>query len=963
MRLRHWSRLLPIVCFVAALSGQEVSDGRQDPALARIRSMLEQAAAARSAGKIEGARAILREALQECLQVPGLDGRREVHLLLSRVGRLAYDAADPTTAHDAWQRVSDYRMRTLGDDHPAVQAARSNLARAKMALGDLAGVRELEEKVFEVRSRTLADDDPALQRARGNLVSTKWLLGDLSGARALAEKVHEVFSRTLADDHPDLQRARGNLALMKHTLGDLAGAGALFEKVHAVLSRKLPEGHADLQRARLSLALTKRALGDLAGAHEVLEKVCEIFGRTVPDDHSDLQAARLALAVTRHELGDLVGARALAEQVCEGFGRTLPDDHPDLQRARLILAAAMHELGDLAGARALREEVYESFQRTLPDDHPDLQTARSDLAATRAALGDVTGTVSLARERGAAARRRLSSWMLAPREIGVLAAQELPGVDLLLTLAAGCGGLPAQLELAADALTTSQVLRAVQTRAARASRRAHAADPQRAATLEGELRAAAAEVSRVAGETVDGEGEGLESARRARTERLSRAVREKERVESELMALAAQITSVAAVNATARELAAALPERSAAAAIVGYTHSAADREHGVHSIAEPRLAALVLDRAGALTLCRLGAPDAVEEQIALLRAIARDGGNPLNAAKALRALVLDPILGAAGDIDALWLSVDDALELLPLDGLPREDGEPVGATLALRPLVSLFELLEPAGVEVGERPSFLAIGGLDYDAAGKDALAIVGDAIAPTVEDARTGKAGRFRRLPASAIEIDELALAFAAMRGAGRVRILRDGGAGKAEILADAPGAAFLHIATHGYFTPESVRSTADRSARRDPFAPRGMVSGLSPLALCGLALSGANIPADDLGRHAGILTAEEILSLDLSRCYLATLSACDTSLGVRRAGQGYASLRAALQGAGARFVVTSLWKVSDEATKDLMLDFYRRLWVQKEEPHTALWEAKMEARRKGAAFRDWAGWVLTGR
>jgi CHAT domain-containing protein len=131
----------------------------------------------------------------------------------------------------------------------------------------------------------------------------------------------------------------------------------------------------------------------------------------------------------------------------------------------------------------------------------------------------------------------------------------------------------------------------------------------------------------------------------------------------------------------------------------------------------------------------------------------------------------------------------------------------------------------------------------------------------------------------------------------------------------------------------------------------------------LCGLALSGANLPPDELGRHAGILTAEEILSLDLSRCYLVTLSACDTSLGVRRAGQGYASLRAALQGAGARFVLTSLWKVGDEATMELMVDFYRRLWVQNKEPHAALWEAKTEARRKGAPFRDWAGWVLTGR
>ena len=102
--------------------------------------------------------------------------------------------------------------------------------------------------------------------------------------------------------------------------------------------------------------------------------------------------------------------------------------------------------------------------------------------------------------------------------------------------------------------------------------------------------------------------------------------------------------------------------------------------------------------------------------------------------------------------------------------------------------------------------------------------------------------------------------------------------------------------------------------------------------------------------------------MSLDLSGCELAVLSACQTNVGVRRGGQGIASLQQALMGAGVRTAVTSLWRVPDETTRELMVDFYRRLWAQGKPKAQALWEAKQKLRRKRDAdgkpvhaTRDW--------
>ena len=132
--------------------------------------------------------------------------------------------------------------------------------------------------------------------------------------------------------------------------------------------------------------------------------------------------------------------------------------------------------------------------------------------------------------------------------------------------------------------------------------------------------------------------------------------------------------------------------------------------------------------------------------------------------------------------------------------------------------------------------------------------------------------------------------------------------------------------------------------------------------MLLCGLVLS-----SDATGSGAGtawngIVTADEISTLDLSDCELAVLSACQTGAGVRQAGLAISSLQRALHIAGARSVVTSLWNVPDESTKELMVGFYRGMWSEKKSKSRALWDAKMALRASGHPLRDWAGWVLSG-
>ncbi len=90
-------------------------------------------------------------------------------------------------------------------------------------------------------------------------------------------------------------------------------------------------------------------------------------------------------------------------------------------------------------------------------------------------------------------------------------------------------------------------------------------------------------------------------------------------------------------------------------------------------------------------------------------------------------------------------------------------------------------------------------------------------------------------------------------------------------------------------------------------------------------LILAGANrrdgVPP---GQEDGVLTGEEVASLDLTGVEWAVLSGCNTGSGELRAGEGVFGLRRAFQAAGARTVIMSLWPVDDAATHQWMTRMY---------------------------------------
>jgi CHAT domain-containing protein len=128
--------------------------------------------------------------------------------------------------------------------------------------------------------------------------------------------------------------------------------------------------------------------------------------------------------------------------------------------------------------------------------------------------------------------------------------------------------------------------------------------------------------------------------------------------------------------------------------------------------------------------------------------------------------------------------------------------------------------------------------------------------------------------------------------------------------------------------------------------FATHGLLDSIRP-ELSGLVLS----LVDEQGNpQDGFLQLHEVYNLNLP-AELIVLSSCRTGLGKEIRGEGMVGLTRGFMYAGAARLVTSLWKVDDEATAELMKRFYTKMLGESERPASALRAAQIEMWRQ----KDW--------
>jgi len=906
-------------------------------------------------GDLRGAVPFLRRAIaiqEKALGADHADLADDLQTLASHLHDLEeLDAAEPL-----YRRAIAIWERTLGRDHLDVAAVVNNLALLLRQRGELDAAEALNRRALAARERGLGPLHPAVAQSLNNLALVLHARGDLVAAEPLFRRALAVWERSRGSEHADVGNCLNHLASLLHDKGDLKAAEPMYRRALAIREKALGPAHVDVARSLNDLASLLQDRRDFAGAEALYRRALAIREKALGLGHPDVAEALNNLALLLKLKGELGGAEAMYRRALAIWEKVRGVDHPDVAIVLNNLANLLMAKGDLEAAEPLHRRALAVRERSLGPDHPALGSSLHNLATLRAAKGDLLGAAGVMRRAIAVEERQLASLFVTGSEAqkhafaATLVGSTHSAISLAMS-ASRVSSVGAHMGLGTVLQRKGRVLDAV-VEGLEALRR-HAGPVERG--LLADLVAARGALSDLYGRGPD------PRASQALRERSAAVQGRIEALEQDLAGRSSHFQATL-LPATVEAVQGALPKEAVLVEFLRFERFNPMGRDAQTRWLDARYAAFVLRHTGAPTALDLGPAKAIDETAEAARvALATHASSPKGALRKLDALVMAPIRPAISGATLVLLAPDAALHTIPFEALVDETGRYLIETLRMHYLGSGRDLLRLAARDTHrEGPLIVADPDFDADASPKGTRGQSGRRAGGVAEMT-------WSRLVGTSIEASAIAPLLTGARSFLRAQATE--GAVKS-----ARGPALLHIATHGFFLEDGA--VAAPSGGRGAQAvwsdegdtnpgrsrpTRSPLVGDNPLLRSGLVLAGIHTRSTDA--NDGALTALEVAGLDLWGTHLVVLSACSTGRGEVRNGEGVFGLRRAFSMAGAESLVMSLWEVDDDATKALMVAFYKKLLAGRTRVD-ALREAKREilAEPRWAHPNLWSAFIGSG-
>ena len=895
-------------------------------------------------------------------------------------------------AKDIWEMV-------LGKEHPSYAISVNNLGYLYSSMGDYARAEVYYLEAKDIREKVLGKENPNYAASLNNLGALYRNMGDYTGAEGYNLEAKEIRERVLGKEHSDYAASLNNLGAVYNSLGDYARAEGYYLEAKGIMERALREGHPSYAISLNNLGVLYRNIGDYARAEGYYLEAKDIRERALGKGHPSYATSLDSLGSLYATMGDYAKAEGYFLEAKDIRERALGKGHPDYAGTLNNLGLLYHNMNDYAGAERYFLEAKDIFDMTLGKRHPSYAISLNNLGLLYFGIGDYAR----------AERYYLEAKGIIEKALGKEYSYYVNSLDNMFALYLSTRKFTHVITFKQESnqLNIGQVNRnfsflSEQQRNAYWNANAYSFElsyslswyypvPESNVLNYDNALFSKGLLLRTTNAVRDSIYSSGDHALIAQFEDLGRL---RQQINALIQSEDRNEAYIQSLEVRAEAL-----DKSLTQASVAFREFQADLGLGWQDVRDSLLtneaaiefvsfrvydkgwtgttqyAALVLRPGmGAPVWVPLCEEDVLAQIFSRIERFSRLGPQEQTRqlyddyGPALYNAIWQPLEKPLEGVSTVYYSPSGLLHKIAFNAIPVGDSRLMDV-YDLNLLSSTREVVYRNSMTSQTPASAVIYGGLVYDmdaeSMRQEALAFVipetGNRQAALPAELRGGNRNGWDYLDGAELE----RIMVQQMLNTNKIpNAVYSGVSGNEESFKDLNGkkTAVIHLATHGFFIQDIEKKDAERELlQRVGGGERGFEN---PLLRSGLILSGGNnawINRSVPGIEDGILFADEVARLNLLGTELVVLSACETGLGEVNNSEGVFGLQRAFKLAGAQTLVMSLWKVSDEATKILMENFYQS-WLSGISKQDAMKEAQRMLRadsRYSSPFY-WAAFVV---
>ena len=874
------------------------------------------------------------------------------------------------------ERALAIRQKVLGGEHEDVATSLNNLAELYREQGNYSKAEPLYVRALAIREKALGKEHPDVATSLNNLALLYRGQGNYSKAEPLYVRALAIREKALSKEHPRVANSLNNLAELYQVQGNYSKAEPLYVRALTIWEKALGKEHPRVAQGLNNLAILYLRQGNYSKAEPFLVRALAISEKALSKEHPLVAISLNNLAALYSSQGNYSKAEPLYVRSLAIKEKVLDEEHPEVATSLNNLAELYREQENYTKAEPLYVRALTIREKALGKEHPDVATSLSNLALLYWGKGDITRTTDFLTRGLAVEEKNLHLiYAVGSEQRKQNYAQKFSGSSsFAVTLAlekSSKNPTLAKLALTTVLRRKGRVLDAM-TDTVQTLRSQLADNPETKKLFDDWLNVQ----RRLANLIYRGQGK---QKFKVYQQQIKQLQAEKEKLEEQVSVRSAEFRKEIQPVELA-DIQAKIPSNTAMVEIVQYQPFNPKAKNNEKKWDKPRYAAVVLRNTGEPKWVDLGDAATVDKSVANFRRVLAfapatnksnskesrgidvtpvEGKRKIQLEELARTLdkqVMAPIRPLLGSARHLLLSPDGQLNLIPFEALKDEQNKYLVEKYAFSYLTTGRDLLrlETTAKQLTKPVVFADI---DYQQQQTVVASNRGSQNKRSVDFANL----KFGSLAATSEEGKQIKKIFP------DTNIITGKQATEAAIK-QLKIPSILHLATHGFFLPDKEIkpvSPAINQLNNQLDKPQ-YVNLENPLLRSGLALAGFNNRQNKQSNNNtedGVLTALEVAGLNLRGTELVVLSACETGVGDVKTGDGVYGLRRALVIAGSQTQLLSLWKVADDGTKDLMVEYYQKIKAGKGR-HEALREVQLEF-LKSSEYQHpyfWASFIPSG-